>query len=133
MEATLLLPPDLADRHQNARKPLCLRLACELRHDDPNLYVDGALENSHCDHRLRLLINSDIHTHHAIASQPFAIIQRETGYHDEKWQERYREMPVDIETSEGIIAVAEEGKALVVNSRGMKEFQILGDEPARLP
>ncbi|ELE9237248.1 alpha-mannosidase [Enterobacter kobei] len=130
IEATLLLPPDLAGHQDAVRKPLCLRLACELRHDDPNLYVDGALENSHCDHRLRLLINSDIHTHHAIASQPFAIIQRETGYDDENWQERYRELPVDLETSEGIIAVAEEGKALVVNSRGMKEFQILGDEPA---
>lgn len=130
IEATLLLPPDLAGHQDAVRKPLCLRLACELRHDDPNLYVDGALENSHCDHRLRLLINSDIHTHHAIASQPFAIIQRETGYDDENWQERYRELPVDLETSEGIIAVAEEGKALVVNSRGMKEFQILGHEPA---
>ena len=130
VEATLLLPPDLADRQENARTPLSLRLACELRDHDPNLYVDSSLENSHCDHRLRLLINSDIHTRHAIASQPFAIIERETGSHAEEWQEHYREMPVDIETSEGIIAVAQAGKALVVNSRGMKEFQIIGDAPA---
>lgn len=41
-------------------------------------------------------------------------------------------MPVDIETTEGIIAVAEAGKALVVNSRGMKEFQIIGREPATI-
>ncbi|ELJ8293029.1 alpha-mannosidase [Enterobacter roggenkampii] len=130
VEATLLLPPDLAGRQENARTPLSLRLACELRDHDPNLYVDSSLENSHCDHRLRLLINSDIHTRHAIASQPFAIIERETGCHAEEWQEHYREMPVDIETSEGIIAVAQAGKALVVNSRGMKEFQIIGDAPA---
>ncbi|UKJ21867.1 alpha-mannosidase [Enterobacter mori] len=130
--ATLLLPPDLAGRQENTRTPLSIRLVCELRHDDPNLYVESTLENSHCDHRLRLLIGSDIHTRHAIASQPFAIIQRETGYDGENWQGRYREMPVDIETSEGIIAIAEAGKALVVNSRGMKEFQIIGSEPAAI-
>jgi alpha-mannosidase len=40
-------------------------------------------------------------------------------------------MPVDIETSEGIIAVTEEGKALVVNSRGMK-ISDYRDEPAAI-
>lgn len=130
--ATLLLPPDLAGRQKNTRTPLSIRLVCELRHDDPNLYVESTLENSHCDHRLRLLIGSDIHTRHAIASQPFAIIKRETGCNAQDWLEHYREMPVDIETSEGIIAIAEAGKALVVNSRGMKEFQIIGSEPATI-
>ncbi|HED6263279.1 alpha-mannosidase [Enterobacter bugandensis] len=132
VEATLLLPPDLAGRQDTARTPLSIRLECTLREDDPNLYVEASLENSHCDHRLRLLIGSDIRTRHAIASQPFAIIQRDTGCESENWQERYREMPVDIETTEGIIAVAEAGKALVVNSRGMKEFQIIGSEPATI-
>ncbi|MDH1127713.1 glycoside hydrolase family 38 C-terminal domain-containing protein [Enterobacter quasihormaechei] len=132
VEATLFLPPDLAGRQGTARTPLPLRMECTLREDDPNLYADSSLENNHCDHRLRLLIGSDIHTRHAIASQPFAIIQRETGYDEENWREHYREMPVDIETSEGIIAVAEAGKALVVNSRGMKEFQIIGSAPAAI-
>lgn len=132
LEATLLLPRDLSGRQENARTPFSIRLVCELRHDDPNLYVEATLENSHCDHRLRLLIGSDIHTRHAIASQPFAIIQRETGFDGENWQERYREMPVDIETSDGIIAITEPGKALVVTSRGMKEFQIIGSEPAAI-
>ncbi|HDR2621602.1 TPA: alpha-mannosidase [Enterobacter chuandaensis] len=132
VEATMHLPQDLAGRQDTARTPLSLLLTCELRHDDPNLYVESTLENSHCDHRLRLLIGSDIHTRHAIASQPFAIIERETGYESENWQERYREMPVDIETTEGIIAVAEAGKALVINSRGMKEFQVIGSEPAAI-
>lgn len=132
VEATMLLPQDLAGRQNTDRTPLSIRLVCELRHDDPNLYVESTLENSHCDHRLRLLIGSDIHTRHAIASQPFAIIQRETGCAGENWQERYREKPVDIETTEGIIAVAEAGKAQVVNSRGMKEFQIIGSEPAAI-
>ncbi|EGQ5299663.1 alpha-mannosidase [Enterobacter hormaechei] len=132
VEATMLLPRDLTDRQEDTRTPFSLRLVCELRHGDPNLYVEASLENSHCDHRLRLLIGSDIHTRHALASQPFAIIQREMGYDDENWQERYREKPVDIETTEGIIAVTEPGKALVVTSRGMKEFQIIGSEPAAI-
>lgn len=132
IEAVMSLPQDLSGRRNKTRKPLLIRLVCELRSDDPNLYVDSALENSHCDHRLRLLINSDICTDRSIASQPFSIIHRQTGYEEQNWQERYREMPVDIETSEGIIAIAESGKALVVNSRGMKEFQIVGSEPAAI-
>ncbi|MBG0635196.1 alpha-mannosidase [Enterobacter ludwigii] len=130
LEAVMSLPPDLAGRRENTRTPLSMRIVCELRHDDPNLHVDSSLVNSHCDHRLRLLINSDICTRHSLASQPFSIIERETGYDDTHWQERYREKPVDIETSEGIIAIAQAGKALVVNSRGMKEFQVIGSAPA---
>lgn len=128
--AVMSLPQDLRGRTERTRKPLSIRLQCELRHDDPNLHVDISLENSHCDHRLRLLVNSDICTHHSIASQPFSVIHRETGCDDDSWQERYREKPVDIETSEGIIAIEEAGKALVINSRGMKEFQVIGNEPA---
>jgi hypothetical protein len=44
-------------------------------------------------------------------------IQRDTGCESENWQERYREMPVDIETTEGIIAVAENNvRAIVAGS-----------------
>lgn len=132
LEALLYLPQALSARASTALSPLSVTLVCELRQDDPNLYVDVSLNNTVRDHRLRLLINSDICTDRSIASQPFSVIQRPTGMQEQNWQARYREMPVDIETSEGIIAIAQAGKALVVNSRGMKEFQIVGSEPAAI-
>ncbi|ELW1647736.1 glycoside hydrolase family 38 C-terminal domain-containing protein [Enterobacter oligotrophicus] len=132
LEAVLHLPPDLSSRGQNSTRPLHIHMECELRKDDPNLYVDISLENNSCDHRLRLLINSDISTQHSVASQPFSVIQRTIGHDANRWQARYRELPVDIETSEGIISIAEPGKALAINSRGMKEFQILDRQPATI-
>ena len=88
-------------------------------------FIDARLENNVCDHRLRLLINSDIHTQESIASQPFGIIHRPIADAPANWQQNYREKPVDIETSEGIIAIAENDNALVIHSPGMKEYQIL--------
>ena len=46
----------------------------------------------------------------------------------EGWQERFRECPIDIETTDGAVAVEQSGKAVVVNGRGLKEFQILPGE-----
>ncbi|MEG2115534.1 MAG: alpha-mannosidase, partial [Hafnia sp.] len=89
------------------------------------LFIDARLENKVCDHRLRLLINSDIHTNESIASQPFGIIHRPVTDAPADWRQHYREKPVDIETSEGIIAIAENNNVLVINSLGMKEYQIL--------
>ncbi|MCF8581036.1 alpha-mannosidase [Enterobacter ludwigii] len=132
LEAVLHLPPDLASRTQASTQALPIQMVCELRKGDPNLYVDISLENNIRDHRLRLLINSDIATQHSIASQPFSLIHRPVGHDAEHWQARFRELPIDIETSEGIISIAEPGKALVINSRGMKEFQVCGGQLASI-
>jgi alpha-mannosidase len=132
LETELLLPVDLAARAGGATKTLSVRLQCELRKYDPHLYVAIDLENTVCDHRLRLLINSDITTRHTLASQPFSIIRRQAGVKNDRWRQQYREFPVDIETSEGIIAVEDAGKALIINSQGMKEFQLHGTEPAQV-
>jgi len=132
LETELLLPVDQAARAGGATKTLSVRLQCELRKYDPHLYVAIDLENTVCDHRLRLLINSDITTRHTLASQPFSIIRRQAGVKNDRWRQQYREFPVDIETSEGIIAVEDAGKALIINSQGMKEFQLHGTEPAQV-
>lgn len=119
---TLSLPYSLSQR---ATQDCPLQIVCELRQGEAQLFIDARLENKVCDHRLRLLINSDIRTSESIASQPFGIIHRPVADAPADWRHHYREKPVDIETSEGIIAIAENNKALIVNSLGMKEFQIL--------
>ena len=119
---TLNLPYSLSQR---ATQECPVQVVCELRQGEAHLFIDARLENNVCDHRLRLLINSDIHTQESIASQPFGIIHRPIADAPENWQQNYREKPVDIETSEGIIAIEENDNALVINSLGMKEYQIL--------
>lgn len=126
---TLSLPYSLSQR---ATQDCPLQIVCELRQGEAQLFIDAHVENKVCDHRLRLLINSDIHTRESIASQPFGIIHRPVADAPADWRQHYREKPVDIETSEGIIAIAENNKALIVNSLGMKEFQILQNGTSQL-
>lgn len=121
---TLNLPYSLTKRARQDFQTCLVYVVCELRQGEPHLFIETTLENNVCDHRLRLRINSDIRTHESIASQPFGIIQRPVTDAPEKWWQNYREKPVDIETSEGIIAIAESDKALIINSLGMKEYQI---------
>lgn len=134
LHADLVLPANLAARQgkEQATTTLPVIVACELRHENPNLFIDVELTNTVCDHRLRLVINSDIHTRHSLASQPFSIIARPMNNHPQGWQHSLRENPVDIETSDGIIAIEQQGKALVINSMGMKEFQVLESSPNRI-
>ena len=126
---TLSLPSSLSQR---ATQDCPVQIVCELRQSEAQLFIDAHVENKVCDHRLRLLINSDIHTRESIASQPFGIIHRPVADAPVDWRQHYREKPVDIETSEGIIAIAENNKALIVNSLGMKEFQILQNGTSQL-
>ncbi|WP_047605552.1 glycoside hydrolase family 38 C-terminal domain-containing protein [Rahnella aquatilis] len=131
LRAVLSLPATLDDRMQSQGKRLALpvTLHCELLRDCPHLRIRLDLDNTVCDHRLRLRINSDIHTRFSLASQPFDIIAREIVSPSEDWASVFRENPVDIETTEGIIAIGEPGKGLVINALGMKEFQVCGSAP----
>jgi alpha-mannosidase len=126
---TLTLPAAL---NQPDKRAINVQIVCELRQDEPNLFIDLDLDNTACDHRLRLIINSDIQTHESIASQPFALIRRPIADAPTNWRDRYREKPVDIETSDGIIAIDAPGKAFVINSLGMKEFQVLHNTSAQI-
>lgn len=131
LRAELSLPATLDDRIQpeGKRLPLSVTVRCELLRDCPHLCLHLSLENTVCDHRLRLRINSDIHTRHSLASQPFDIISREIAPSPAGWASVCRENPVDIETTEGIIAIGEPGKSLVINVLGMKEFQVTEGVP----
>ncbi|EOH6332304.1 glycoside hydrolase family 38 N-terminal domain-containing protein [Citrobacter koseri] len=132
LSATLMLPPSLAARAAQDVQPYPVRLVCELRQHDAQLFIDVSLENTVCDHRLRLLINSDIRTTESIASQPFAVIRRPVADAPADWRQHYREKPIDIETSEGIIAIEENNRSLIINSLGMKEFQICQNGTAQI-
>ncbi|MCS2157290.1 alpha-mannosidase [Scandinavium sp. H11S7] len=134
LSAVMHLPSTLKERtlSQGKKQPLEITIECKLLRGNPHLQIRLSLENTVCDHRLRLRINSDIHTAHSLASQPFGLISREIANHPADWRSTYRENPVDIETTEGIIAIAEAGKSLVINTLGMKEFQVLETSPAQL-
>ena len=136
LQSRILVPQDLEDRRQgDASSEIVFKLTFTLNHGESNLQVDIDTVNHVKDHRVRVLINSDINADNSISTLPFATIERPItpvlfGAED-NWRERFRECPVDIETTEGAVAIAnmagseQDNKALIINGKGIKEYQIL--------
>ncbi|MGI9279027.1 MAG: glycoside hydrolase family 38 C-terminal domain-containing protein [Endozoicomonas sp.] len=123
----MAVPSDMNERMQgelNAQMAFNLKLSLEK--GGCQLSVDIETLNQVKDHRVRLLVNSDITTGQSISTLPFGVINRTVANQPEAgWETRYREAPVDIETTEGAVALGQSDKALVLNGRGLKEFQVL--------
>ncbi|WEM44830.1 glycoside hydrolase family 38 C-terminal domain-containing protein (plasmid) [Photobacterium sp. DA100] len=136
LQGRILVPQDLEDRRQgDANSEIVFKLTFTLHHGERNLQVDIDTVNHVKDHRVRVLINSDINTDSSVSTLPFATIERPIAPvlfgAEENWRERFRECPVDIETTEGAVAIANDAddkqtdRALIINGRGIKEYQIL--------
>ena len=126
LRAELAVPHDLESRIAGEKAALAsFDIELKLIHGDPQLHVDVTTVNQVCDHRVRVVINSDVNTQQSLSTQPFALMARPIAPAVEGWRERFRECPIDIETTDGAVAIAEAGKAMIINGRGIKEFQIL--------
>ncbi|PSU33573.1 glycoside hydrolase family 38 C-terminal domain-containing protein [Photobacterium lutimaris] len=136
LQSRILVPHDLEDRRQgDANSEIVFKLTFTLHHGEQSLQADIDTVNHVKDHRVRVLINSDINADSSISTLPFATIERPIApvlfNADDNWRERFRECPVDIETTEGAVAITntscaeQNSKALVITGRGIKEYQIL--------
>ncbi|MEZ8099348.1 alpha-mannosidase [Vibrio bivalvicida] len=127
--ATMPVPSDLESRQEgNELIQASFEITLTLDANDEQLKVAIDTVNQACDHRVRVLINSDVQSQESVATQPFAVMTRPIAPSVEGWQARFRECPVDIETTDGAIAIEQAGKAVVINGRGLKEFQVLPGE-----
>ena len=126
LRAKLAVPHDLAARVAGEKQALAsFDIELKLIQGEQQLRVEIATVNQVCDHRVRVVINSDVNTQQSLSTQPFALMARSIAPSVEGWRERLRECPIDIETTDGAVAIAQAGKAMVINGRGIKEFQIL--------
>ncbi|WP_117232664.1 glycoside hydrolase family 38 C-terminal domain-containing protein [Vibrio maerlii] len=126
LHASLSVPQDLASRQSGVNDAQAsFDITLTLKEGDEQLSVEIHTVNQVDDHRVRVLINSDVKTHQSISTQPFALMTREVAPNVEGWREKYRECPIDIETTDGAVAIEQDNKALVINGRGIKEFQVL--------
>ncbi len=127
--ATMPVPSDLESRQAgNELVQAGFEITLTLDANDEQLKVAIHTVNQACDHRVRVLINSDVQSQESVATQPFAVMTRPIAPSVEGWQERFRECPIDIETTDGAVAIEQAGKAVVINGRGLKEFQVLQGE-----
>ncbi|WP_404973732.1 glycoside hydrolase family 38 C-terminal domain-containing protein [Vibrio campbellii] len=126
VRATLVVPHDLTARQSGEQnRQAVFDITMSLVSGESQLLFDINTVNNTCDHRVRVLINSDLQTDTSISTQPFALMERPVAPDLAQWREKYRECPVDIETTDGSVAIAESERALIITGRGLKEFQVL--------
>ncbi|MCG9626832.1 alpha-mannosidase [Vibrio mediterranei] len=126
LRAQLALPKDLKARVSGNNSVLAtFDITLTLLRDEQQLRVDIETENQVSDHRVRVVINSDVVAEESLSTQPFALMKRPIAPSTEGWQERFRECPIDIETTDGAVAIENAGQAMIINGRGIKEFQVL--------
>ncbi|MDA9556478.1 alpha-mannosidase [Vibrio sp.] len=131
LKATLHAPVDLESRKANTINAMAeFEVTLTLMKGESQVRVQVETVNEINDHRVRVLINSDVMTDTSIATQPFALMERPVNPNIDGWRETYRECPIDIETTDGAVAIADSHNALIVNGRGIKEFQILKGDAA---
>lgn len=129
VRASLEVPLNLEQRVMNqntARASFDITLT--LNASSEQLHVEIHTVNQVDDHRVRVLINSDVSCDESISTQPFALMRRPVNPDVSGWNERYRECPIDIETTDGAVAIEQSERAMIVTGRGLKEFQILKGE-----
>ena len=126
VRATLDIPFDLSARTANQNDhQATFEISLTLSHGSEQLIVNITTINQAKDHRVRVLVNSDVQSNTSISTQPFALMERSIAPSIEGWKDKFRECPIDIETTEGAVALAEPNKAVVINGSGLKEFQII--------
>ncbi|MFM2484709.1 glycoside hydrolase family 38 N-terminal domain-containing protein [Celerinatantimonas yamalensis] len=129
LEGHWLLPANLAERalHQCSVKQT-YRLSLILRNDGP-LEIDLMVDNKACDHRMQLLVHSDIQTTDSIADTPFGCVQR-ANHHPlmDNWQKQgWKEEPSAIYPLIHHVSFVDHSKSLTLYACGIKEYQVYTD------
>ncbi|MBO0476706.1 alpha-mannosidase [Vagococcus sp. DIV0080] len=124
------LPKDLAARVTGeVLKEIKYVLTLSLESDSN--YINGHLviDNTVLDHRMRLLIKSNMSNKLSYSNTPFGTVEREVidPYLD-RWKELgWREEPTSIFPMLNYVNVHNDETNLTVFSKGIKEYQLVGD------
>ncbi|MGL4570655.1 MAG: glycoside hydrolase family 38 C-terminal domain-containing protein [Clostridium sp.] len=92
------------------------------------------IDNNAEDHRMRVVINSNVITNNSIADTPFGIIKRDNvPRHIDNWRElKWKEEPSPIYPMLHFVNLNDNKRSLTVMSKGIKEYEILDDSKVAL-
>lgn len=105
-------------------------LNIELRQGDKGIHVHVLTTNKATEHRLRLIVNTDIKATKSKADQQFGLIERPVYLSEvEKWKEEaWDEKPRTIEPMQSLVSISgKEGSAQII-TESVREYQIIGDD-----
>lgn len=124
------LPIDLTERQQQNRTgKVKYQLTLKLYADSPLIQFELKLDNQVLDHRMRLVLNTDIQAQMSYADTPFGTIQRPVeDAHLNDWQSiGYHEEPTSMRPMIHFANIHNEQQSWTFLTTGMKDFQVIGD------
>ncbi|GBD79606.1 putative alpha-mannosidase [Tetragenococcus halophilus subsp. halophilus] len=113
-------------RDQEISYQLTLSLSSKSTHIDCHLTID----NSAYDHRMRVLVQTPLENSFSYADTPFGVAKRPVeDPHLKDWQEMgWKEEPTAIFPMIHYVNTHNEKQSLTLFSKGIKEYQIVGDK-----
>lgn len=125
------LPYNLAARKEQVRNGeisynLCLKLTKDTQAIDVSLHIDNQI----LDHRLRLLLATDVKANYSYADTPFGVIARPVeDKHLKDWQEiGYKEEPTSMRPMIHFANTHNDVSSWSFVSKGAKDFQLIGED-----
>lgn len=125
------LPYDLEERNQRKTSVSnIIEMDISLIKNNPNIEIDLTVVNKAIEHRLRMIVDTEIHAKSSYADEQFGTIQREVYLKEvEYWKEEgWDEKPRTIEPMQSFVSIGDESLAVQVTTDSVREYQIIGDK-----
>lgn len=125
------LPYDLSARkRQTLNGEVAYDLSLTLTKDTKAIDVSLSIDNQVLDHRLRLVLNTDVKASYSYADTPFGTIQRPVeDPHLKDWQEiGYKEEPTSMRPMIHFANTHNEKSSWTFIAKGAKDFQLIGED-----
>lgn len=130
------IPSDLAEREKKQTKAkLPYRIVLQLKTEDVKIYWYIRIDNRYvCDHRVRLLMKTDVKAQSSYADTPFGIIERPMDdWHLADWQEiGYREEPTSIRPMIHYANLHDSYNSWSILVNGTKAYQMIDEHTLAL-
>ncbi|MCF1684758.1 alpha-mannosidase [Tetragenococcus halophilus] len=135
IEGTWKVARNLNSRAQKDRdQEISYQFTLSLRSDSTHIDCHLTIDNSAYDHRMRVLIQSPLENSFSYADTPFGVAKRTVeDPHLKVWREmNWKEEPTAIFPMLHYVNTHNEEQSLTVFSKGIKEYQIVGDKFDRI-
>ncbi len=130
IQGTWLLPKDLEEREKRQTSAQ-VDFTLEITLSDGNgpLEMSLSVNNTAKDHRMQVVVDSDIRSTESIADTPFGAVHRPNRH--PKWQtwrsEKWKEEPTSIYPMIHSASICDDYHSLTLFSNGIKEYEVINE------
>ncbi len=126
------IPISLEDRESRSTEFVDQNFEVKIYLKDDKLSYKVKTVNIASDHRWRLIINTPISKNEVFTDIPFGYQSREWKVIPENWNEKYVEKPLNYFPIINTFFKKGEEQTFIVNTKGMKEIEVINDESVAL-